>query len=162
MQGEARLLIILLCTYLLKLLQLNSRYLVRLLSFGMLLSPSIQPSIVQWRKDPSDDLILTHSPLNPSTLDKVTIPVIIDPDLNSKSSQSPMFRLINESGFLQLTGKSLEPVLPYHSLSPPVEQHFPELQNLKYNLSLVPVYFGLQSVLICNFTVPVVKNGDLD
>ena len=128
----------------------------------MLLSPSIQPSIVQWRKDPSDDLILTHSPLNPSTLDKLTFPVIIDPDLNSKSLQSPISPLPNTSGVWQSTGKlSLELCLPFISRSPPVEQHLPKLQNVKFNLSLVPVNFGLQSVLICNFTVPVVKNGNL-
>ena len=77
-------------TYLLKLLQLKSRVLGTLLSFGMLLSLSIQPSIVHWRKDPYDDLTLTHSPLNPSLLDKVTFPVIIDSDPNSKYLQSPI------------------------------------------------------------------------
>ena len=119
--------------------------------------PSIQPSIVHWRMDPFNDLTLIHSPLNPSIFDRVRFPVIIDPDPNSKSLQSPILLLPKTSGVMQSTTLPLEPVicLPFASRIPPVEQHWSKLQNVNDNSSFVPAYLVPQSVLICNSAVPV-------
>ena len=120
--------------------------------------PSIQPSIVHWRMDPFDDLTLIHSPLNPSISDRVRFPVIIDPDPNSKSLQSPILLLPKTSGVMQSTTLRLEVIcLPFASRIPPVEQHWSKLQNVNDNSSFVPAYLVPQSVLICNSAVSVRK-----